>query len=126
MYEARLYDGHSHACSTATQPSRRSSAQVLCSGARGSYAAKDARARLQTRTGGVKTTREGDDSDILAGYPKPIQWLAALLLGLTMSGILPMALAAAAETFFDTFNCWWLLFVLLVVELWTICKLVLR
>lgn len=124
MYEAKLYDGCCRVRSAATARHRRTTGSVLRSGVRPRYKIeKDARVRRQTRTGCVKT-HNSNDGEILAGYPKPIQWTAYLLFGLTMSGILPMALAAALDAFCDAFDCWWLVFILFGAELWLIVRTV--
>ncbi len=86
---------------------------------------KGARARRQTRTGGVKTF-QGNDASILAGKPKPVQWLATILLALTMCGVLPMAAAEGLIWFTDTYNCYWLVLVLAAGVVWFIYRLIER
>lgn len=124
MYEAKLYDGGCRARQATTTRHRRASGVVLRDGTRPRCAIKkDARARRPPRTGCVKT-HNSNDVEILAGYPKPIQWAAYLLVALAISGVLPMALAAALDMFCDAFNCWWLVFVLFGAELWFIVRMV--
>lgn len=82
---------------------------------------QSARARRQTRTGGVKTSY-GNDDEILAGKPLVIRWFVYLFIGLCMCGIVPMAAAEFLIWFCDAFSCWWLVFVLFGAEFWLICR----
>lgn len=102
-------------------------ASVLYEGQRSHASLREegARARRQTRTGGVKTF-DRNDADILAGKPLVIRWFCYLLFGLTFSGVLPCLVCGLIFWFFDTFECWWLEIPLFIGVIWWIWKLVER
>lgn len=98
-------------------------ASVLYEGQRSHASLREegARARRQTRTGGVKTF-DRNDADILAGKPLVIRWFVYLFGALCMCGIVPMAVAEGLIWFCDAFSCWWLVLVLFGAEVWLICR----
>ncbi len=51
---------------------------------------------------------EASDADMIAGWPRWMRGLAYIVGGLTIVGVLPMALAAALSWALDTFDLWWI------------------
>ena len=76
-------------------------------------AKKDARPKLQLRTG-VSNCRQQMTEDSLAHLPRWKRWGACILGGLTISGILPMAAAGLLIELCDLVG-WWLLVPLYIV-----------
>ena len=87
-------------------------------------AKKDARPKLQLRTG-VSNCGQQMTDDSLAHMPRWKRWGIYALAGLTFSGILPMAACAALTAICDAVG-WWLLLPLTAAECAFIWRVIFR
>ncbi len=125
MYDARNRDDSNRARSTVKQPGSTSTPILRYDVQAHSWMDEDARARRQPHTGWCQNSHS-NDHQILPGKPRWIQWLATILLALTMCGLLPMAAAEGLIWFTDTYNCYWLVLVLAAGVVWFIHRLIER